>query len=346
MSDSDSSTRADAVRARREKRLKQGAARKQRTTAPPPPEARSARSAPILMRGVKADVPVQRKKPSRVRRRYDISLGSPGAEMRLPAVPLVRPSWRWLSSLIVSGLVVLLWMMWNHPTFLVATIEIQGLQRLDAREVHLVLGIRNASIFSLDPAEMSFELGRAFPEFYEVDVRVGLWNNVTITVNERLPVMGWVNSQGMVLVDKNGISFPARGLVNGDIGTGQSFPIVEAPELVMKPPDLESTGESAEEGFVLNPYVNRELLKPHQVEAVLEMSRSAPAEAKIIFDPKHGMGWKDPAGWIVYFGQDGSDMHAKLQMYKTIVQDLQSRNVTPAFISVEFIHAPYYRMER
>ena len=66
----------------------------------------------------------------------------------------------------------------------------------------------------------------------------------------------------------------------------------------------------------------------------------------IRFDPTHGIGWQDPAGWIVYFGLDGSDMLQKLQMYDAIVKDLQSRNVTPEFISVEFLHAPYYRMER
>ena len=299
------------------------------------------------MRGARTEVPVRTKKGSSVRRRYDISLGSQGAEVRLPSVPYVRPKGRWLSSTLTIALLALLFMMWNYSAFLVQTIEIQGLQRLDAREINLVLGIQNASIFSLDPAQLAYELGRAFPEFNEVTVEVGLPNRVTIVVEERLPMLGWVNSLGMVLVDKDGISFPARGLVNATDLADQNFPVVEAPDLIMRPPDPEDAEEiSANEGFALNPYVNKELLKPHQVEALVDMSQYVPTNAVIVFDPGHGMGWRDPAGWVVYFGLDGSDMLAKLQTYQTIVQDLQSRNVSPEFISVEFLHAPYYRMER
>lgn len=349
MSERDTLSRAEAVRARREKRQSRDQSLKKRSSAPPPPPRleRTAHTTPIIMRGVKADMPVQRKPLSKVRRRYDISLGSQGAEVRLPPVPVMRPGWRWLSGLLVIGLVVLLVMMWNSPTFQVQTIEVQGLQRLDAREINLVLGVQNASIFSLDPAQLTFDLGKAFPEFISVDVQVALPNIVSVTVEERLPVLGWLNAQGIVLVDKDGVSFPARGLVNGDAANGVSFPIVDAPDMVMKPPDPEETEEALkEDGFILNPYVKKQLLTPDQVQAILALSQSAPANAKIVYDPKHGMGWKDPTGWIVYFGLDGADMQQKLLMYTAVVQDLQSRNVTPEFISVEFLHAPYYRMER
>ena len=347
MPDQDTLSRAEAVRARREKRESRQKTREKRTDAPPPRLERTANAVPIIMRGVKADIPVQRKKHSKVRRRYDISLGSQGAEVRLPPVPVMRPSWRWLSGLIVMGLVVLLAMMWNSPMFQVQTIEVQGLQRLDAREINLVLGVQNASIFSLDPGKLTFELGKAFPEFLAVDVQVALPNIVSVAVEERVPVLAWVNAQGMVLVDAGGISFPARGLVNGDAAESISFPVVDAPNMVMKPPDPAETEEALKaDGFVLNPYVKRRILSPVQVQAILTMSESAPANAKIVYDPKHGMGWKDPAGWIVYFGLDGAEMQQKLLMYAAVVKDLQSRNVTPEFISVEFVHAPYYRMER
>lgn len=337
-------SRAEAVRARRAKRLQREQSPRKAVAAGRSVE-RTAHHAPIVMRGISTDVPIQRKKLSRVRRRYDISLGSPGAEMRLPPVPVMRPSWRWLSGVLALGLLALLFAMWNFPVFLVQTIEIQGLQRLDARELHLVLGIQNESIFSLDPAALTFELGSAFPEFEDIEVSIGMPNLVTISVHERLPVIGWVNSQGMVLVDKDGISFPARGVVYGN-AENQTFPVVEAPDLVMRPPDPEKAEAAAQQGYILNPYVNRELLKPHQVEAIVGMSQIVPANAKIVYDPRHGMGWKDPAGWVVYFGLDGTDMQARMQMYEAIVEDLRSRNVTPAFISVEFLHAPYYRMER
>lgn len=341
MSDENTRSRADTVRARREKRQ-----RKERTGGfrlrrrPKAEPADSMHSAPVLMRGGKLDVPVQPRKPAKMRRRYDISLGSQGAEVRLPPVPFVRPSWRWLSGLVTAALLALVGLMWSYPEFIVQAIEVQGLQRLEVREVHLVLGIQGDSIFSLDPDVLAYDLGLAFPEFSEVQVHVSLPNSVVVQVHERVPALGWSNSQGLVLVDAEGISFPARGVVNGE---GQPFPVVRAPDLVMKPAD-----ESEEDGeaLVMNPYVNRRLLEPVQVAALIRMAEEAPPNSQIIFNPRHGMGWRDPAGWVVFFGHDGADMDAKVQMYRAIVADLQSRNLTPEYISVEFLHAPYYRMER
>lgn len=338
--------RADAVRSRRESRDQRTRPRKYAADAlPTVPVKKTAHSAPVLMRGVKADLPVRPRQHSRVRRRFDLPLRTPGSEVRLPTVPLVRAGWRWLSGLLSAGLIALLAWLWTAPPFQVGAIEVQGLQRLEAREVNLVLGIQNRPIFVLNPLLLERDLTAAFPEFTAVDVRIGLPGKVTIAVEERQPVLGWLNPQGLVLLDAGGMSFPARGLVNdqGDDAAagGQRLPVIEAPKMVMAPdPETEEAGQP------LNPYVGRQLLTPVQVEGVLQMSAAAPAGARLIFDPDHGMGWEDPEGWVVYFGADGLEMPARLQMYTTIVADLQDRKITPAMISVEFLHAPYYRMER
>ncbi len=301
----------------------------------------------MLIRGARTDVPVRAKKNPKVRRRYDISLGATGAEVQLPGVPFVRPSWRWVSASLAVGLVVILGMMWSHPAFMVHTIEVQGLQRLDAQELHLVLGLGNAPIFTVDPTVLEHNLLLAFPEFATVEAEVGLPNRVVVRVEERQPVLGWRNEQGLVLVDAQGVSFPARGLVT-DAGEdtasgGARLPVVEAPNLVMA---LETAAEGeADPEQALNPYVGRQLLTPEQVSAILTVSGKAPGGAAIVFDPHHGIGWQDPAGWMVYFGTDGGDIHAKLEMYAAIVQDLTNRGIRPGLISVEFLHAPYYRME-
>jgi hypothetical protein len=36
----------------------------------------------------------------------------------------------------------------------------------------------------------------------------------------------------------------------------------------------------------------------------------------------------------------------KLNVYQTLVDQLQSEGIQPEMISVEYVHAPYYRMER
>jgi hypothetical protein len=36
----------------------------------------------------------------------------------------------------------------------------------------------------------------------------------------------------------------------------------------------------------------------------------------------------------------------KMAVYQALVDQLKSEGIQPALISVEYVHAPYYRMER
>ncbi len=76
------------------------------------------------------------------------------------------------------------------------------------------------------------------------------------------------------------------------------------------------------------------------------MSTHAPAGAPILYDSRRGLGWVDPKGWQVYFGSTGSEMEARLKVYEALVQQVSQEGVNPAVISVEFLHAPYYRLDR
>jgi hypothetical protein len=81
------------------------------------------------------------------------------------------------------------------------------------------------------------------------------------------------------------------------------------------------------------------------VSAILSMSAQAPAGTPLIYDALHGLGWKDAAGWEVYFG-DIRDIEMKLRVYQALVKRLQGEGLQPALISVEYVHSPYYRLER
>jgi len=43
---------------------------------------------------------------------------------------------------------------------------------------------------------------------------------------------------------------------------------------------------------------------------------------------------------------EDQDMEMKLSVYQAMVDRLQSEGIQPALISVEYVHAPYYRTER
>jgi cell division protein FtsQ len=87
-------------------------------------------------------------------------------------------------------------------------------------------------------------------------------------------------------------------------------------------------------------------LTPELVDSIIALGAKMPAETILVFDSEHGLGWNDPHGWEVFFGAEDQDMEMKLIVYQALVERLQNEGIQPALISVEYVHAPYYRMER
>ena len=85
----------------------------------------------------------------------------------------------------------------------------------------------------------------------------------------------------------------------------------------------------------------------HAVEnAILVLNEQAPKETNLLYDPGRGLGWVDPKHkWQVYFGLNPAGMDERLIMYNTIVKELNRRKIKATLISVEYLHAPYYRMD-
>lgn len=280
---------------------------------------------PIMIREGKAVMPLRQRTRGKPRRRHDVPLGVPGAELRLPSLPRIRFSWRWISGFLVALMATLLYYGWNAPTYRVQVAEISGSERLTSKEINLVLGISGASIFTLDPAQMQRDLRMAFPEFSRVEVQVGLPDKVFVNVRERNPVLSWHWDDRTVWVDAEGVAFPARG-------EAEHLPLVKAFGVPQLPLQEETDSDR--------------LLSPEMVLAILAVSRIAPQGAKLLFDPEHGLGWKDPEGWQAYFGMNEQDMDAKLLVYQSLVTHFIEEDIHPRVVSVEYLHAPYYRMER
>ena len=86
------------------------------------------------------------------------------------------------------------------------------------------------------------------------------------------------------------------------------------------------------------------LLSEDMVVAILTVVDRLPAGAVIKYDAEHGLNWRDPGEWDVYFGDD-QDMEMKLVVYDAIYDHLDSIDTRPTLISVEYVHSPYYRLE-
>jgi cell division septal protein FtsQ len=313
---------------------------------------------PVMVRSNTAAQPPLSRKRSKTRRRYDVALGVPGAEMRLPALPQVRLGWRLISLVMVALLGAVLYHLWNSPQYQVQAVKVSGLQRITSDQVNVDLEVAGRPVFILNPAAMRQRLLDDFPEFKSVAVSLALPNKVTVTVSERLPVLTWQQDGKSLFVDADGMAFAPQ---SGEKALG---PVVQAssspPTLLSgeQPPQTsvqdqlaaitqaDAAGQPAQAASTApQPDAVRRWLPTQMVAGILTLAHQAPKGTPIVYDSQHGLGWKDANGWNVYFG-DGKDMAMKLDVYKAIVQQLHSEDVTPAFISVEYVHAPYYHTQQ
>lgn len=319
-------TRADQIRKRRGQRPRKSSSSSTRRSR----GAVISNLPPILVRGGIA-ASASKYRPKRTRRRYDIALNNQGAEMRLPSIPNIAIGWRLLSVILTVGLGFVIYTIWNSSMFRVSMIDVAGLVRLTDQEINSVINVIGKSILFVNPSIIEEQLHTAFPELAETAVNIDLPNKVTINVLERQPVLTWQEDGKTVWVDEDGVIFPVHE--DGDPG----LTVVATGLLSVSANDPE-TLEGGEE--------HSQTLPGDLVSAILTLSKEVPEGTPMQYDSEHGLGWQDPRGWNVYFGSSSEDMELKLKVYKKIYKRLKKAGIRPGFISVENIHAPYYRLER
>jgi cell division protein FtsQ len=313
-------------------------------------DSRSEVTPPVMVRGGMDGMAFGRVANSRLqksrspRRRFDVPLKVTGAEMRLPAIPLINLGWRAVSLFMVLMMSASLLLMWKAPVFQVTTVEGVGIKRLTVADLNAVLGTFGKSIFSLDPNALRQTLKVAFPELSKISVRVNLPAKVTVVVTERQPIITWTQDGVETWVDGEGISFPPRGVSEAALVKveGYGTPPSETPAA----PTDEQSGTAAGILSMLASDRPAIRLSPELVAAILALGAKMPADTVLVYDSQHGLGWNDPNGWDVFFGNEDQDMDMKLSVYQALVERLKSEGIQPALISVEYVHAPYYRMER
>jgi hypothetical protein len=309
----------------RGRRIKSGHRRKKRKTITMPPVL--VRGDLGSMTGMASETP-KRHSP---RRRFDIALGVQGAEVRLPSLPVLHFSWRIASGILVILMTICIFNLWNSPAFRVESIEFNGLERLTAGDINTVLGIVGESVFIVSPNTIEDDLYSAFSELASVQVKVDVPANLVIEIVEREPVVALVMDGREIWVDTEGITFSPRG-------NPGSLVVVEAQS---NPPTVRANTEVEDIAEEIDM-----VIEPAFVSAITTLGGGLPEDLILIYDGDHGLGWRDPAGWQVYLGLDTDDVAMKLDVYKALVDKLVSEEIHPAMISVEYVHAPYYRMER
>jgi len=293
---------------------------------------------PVMMRGSGYELAPRRKSKRKIKspkRRYDIALAaSPGAEVRLPAVAMPKLGWRALSFVVVVGLITLLYFFWTAPLFQVQMVEVQGANRLTATDINRTLNLYNTPIFAVVPQHLENTLQGTYLDLLDVSVKIGLPATVIVNLNERTPLIEWTQDSVIQWIDGTGFAFPTRGLAEHLVKV-QAYSAPPRPAAYVEDENLPLGASIVPQAF----------MSPELVNGILAMRAQAPANTNLVYDPTYGLGWGDSRGWDVFFGSDVSDIETKLRVYHAIVDRLQADGTTPTLISVEHVHAPYYRME-
>ncbi|TFG89863.1 MAG: FtsQ-type POTRA domain-containing protein [Candidatus Atribacteria bacterium] len=257
--------------------------------------------------------------------------------------------WRLVSFLIIGACSFALLTAWRSPQYRVTTIQIKGLNRLSEDEVQNSLDLYEKHIFALEKSSVIEPIIRNFPELRDVRVDFSLPGNVYISVKEREPMITWQSKGNSVWIDSESYLIPARGeaepmlTIQANSLPGYKILIDEETEnmenvLRDKPQIKESIDQNT--FFAYPKQIDGTLLT-----AILQLNAWMPEESVLLYQQKRGIGWKDIRGWDVFIGSKLENINDKMLMYETIVRKLEEQGIHPSIVSVEFLHAPYYRLD-
>jgi cell division protein FtsQ len=294
-----------------------------------------AQRAPVTRRPTAPTPVVTRKKHTAY-----VPLKKKGAELQVPALPRVEFGWRLISGAVFLLSLAVVISFASLGAFEVTTINLRGAQRLSAEAILSQVDLVGSSIITVEPDQVQTVVEDRFPSLSSVSVSVSLPASVTLRVVEREPMILWQQENSAHWIDAEGVMFPVFGEAEVAQTVAASGVPPSAPEVFIPEVDAE-TGEIS---HLLEPSLPS--TTPEFVQAVLSLSAYVPEGTALQFDPQFGLGWRDPNGWLVYFGRDTNNIDVKLSEYQTIIGALEKQNITPALISLEFLHAPYYRLEQ
>jgi hypothetical protein len=254
---------------------------------------------------------------AKAQRMYSIPLEDRGVEIQLPVLTLSfspRSLAMILSGLACAGLVFAL----SAPMFQVGSPQIRGLQSLTPDSVLAASGLPGSNLFLLAPAAVESRIESKIPAIRSASVSVDLDGNVTVNVQEREPILLWVQENSSYWVDAEGVFFPALAARDDLI------------RLEVREAGLEIAFDDAAD------------ISPDVVVNALELTVALPSGTQLIFDASHGLGMMDPGGWMVYFGTSGK-IDQKLDVYRRLMDSLGARGIRPGMVSLENLGQPFYR---
>jgi cell division protein FtsQ len=263
----------------------------------------------------------------------------------------IRIGWRFFSGILVILFSAIVLIAWRSPDYQVGVVEIEGIERISQDEVIHSFDITQKPIITIKPDEIIQKISSTFPEFKDINVSVSFPNIVTVHLTERKPVIAWKVNEKTIWIDTDGIVFPARGQI-GDllIIESNSLPVFSHPK---EKDEIEVLMDKFQpkRNYWKNPpysmiwYEYHRLIDPGFLDAVVCLNTQIPSEKVLLFDPHRGLGWNDPRGWKIFIGLNLERINEKWLTYEKIVSELANQGIHPTLVSVEYLNAPYYRLD-
>lgn len=289
-------------------------------------------------------------KPS-IDRPFPLSANEPTQKPQEKIVKKIRISWRVFSGILVILFSAGILVAWRSPDYQVGVVEIKGLERISQVDVNNSFDIMQKPIITIEPDEIVKKISSTFPEFKDINVTVSLPNIVTVHLTERKPVIAWKVNETTIWIDADGIVFPARGQA-GDLLTIESYslPVFSYPIEKDETEILMDKFQPKRNYWKLPPhsmiwYEYHRLIDPGLLDAIVRLNIQIPSEKVLLYDSHRGLGWNDPRGWKIFVGFNLERINEKWLAYEKIVSELINQGIRPTLVSVEYLHAPYYRLD-
>ena len=205
--------------------------------------------------------------------------------------------------------------------FFVYQASVVGSRYVPAERIYAVAGVHEQNIFWLRPRKAAERIEQ-LPGIRSARVRCGLPARVSITVDERKPVIMWRTQRhgGDWWLDEEGLVLP----YHGDTRSEETIFVVDSSERELR------------EGATIQP---REL-----VQWVQRLAAALPGVRLFYYQDDRGLSFtQEVAGhkWQVYVG-DGEDLERKIQVVRALTDYLVTRSIYPAYMDVRWPDLPVY----
>jgi len=261
----------------------------------------------------------------------------------------LRIGWRPASLVICTLLAYTLTNAWNSPQFRIEEIEIIGSQRISETDILAAIPAIGQHSYALDLESLKNDLLRKFPEFRQVEVKLGMPAQLNIHVVERQPVFSWKHQGTTYWIDDEGYLIPARGKSSVTLTIlADSIPAY----IMQRDLSIFNIKKSYQDKPAFHPGISDLAFfsSPKRIDmgllsAILQLNAWMPEERNLLYQKTRGLGWKDPRGWDVFVGQKLEKINERMVMYQMLIRNLEDQDIYPTMVSVEFLHAPYYRLD-